>query len=79
MIYTYKCPHEHIFDVVKRLADHGREEKCPECGEIGERYITKTPGFTTSESLGYKKAPRDFRNFLNVIHKNTPGSKMEVD
>lgn len=79
MIYAYRCPEGHCFDVTKRLAEIDREERCPECGAVGERYISTTKGFTTSESLGLKKPPEDFRHFMRVLHNNTPGSKMVVD
>ena len=80
MIYAYSCKGcGHRWDVTKRLAEIDRVEPCPECKSEDSMRVPHTSGFTTSESLGRVKAPSEFRDFLKVIHKNTPGSKMELD
>ncbi len=80
MIYTYRCAAcSQDFEVVKRLAEIDRVEVCQACGcEKTERVIAAA-GFTTSESLGRRKAPAEFRDFLKTLHRNTPGSLMDVD
>ena len=80
MIYAYLCqPCTHQWDVSKRLADIERTEPCPACQSTETVRVACAGGFTTSESLGRVKAPAEFRNFLNIMHRNTPGSKMEID
>lgn len=80
MIYQYACKScQHPFEVVKRLAEFDRVEACPQCNSEDTHRVITVAGFTTSESLGRKKAPEEFRDFLKVIHKNTPGSNMEID
>lgn len=80
MIYQYACkPCGHNFEVTKKLAEIDRAEACPECQSGETQRVINVPGFTTSESLGRKKAPEDFRFFLKRLHKNTPGSMMELD
>lgn len=80
MIYVYQCTScGHDFEVVKRLAEIDRVEACAECGSEKTQRVVHAPGFTTSESLGRRKAPQDFRDFLKTLHRNTPGSKMDVD
>lgn len=81
MIYAYRCTAcSHDFEVVKRLAEIDRVETCPVCqsDETG-RVVAGAAGFTTSESLGRRKAPAEFRDFLKTLHRNTPGSKMDID
>lgn len=42
MLYPYQCPKcGHSEHIVKVLADIDREEKCPKCAEIMNRYIEK--------------------------------------
>lgn len=80
MIYTYQCkPCQHVFEVVKRLAEIDRPEVCKECGSGETERVIASAGFTTSESLGRKKAPEEFRDWMRVLHRQTPGSKMDVD
>lgn len=80
MIYTYQCKDcKHVFEVVKRLAEIDKVEPCKECsGEDTER-IVSAAGFTNSDSLGRRKAPEEFRDWMRTLHKNTPGSLMDVD
>lgn len=40
VIYEYKCPAGHQFDVIKSLADIDRPEPCPDCHEIAARQIS---------------------------------------
>lgn len=77
--YDFRCKKcDHTFE--KSLSFSEREEypktnKCPECGD-GEiiQYIGGVCGFTTSESLGRKKAPDGFREILRRMKKAHPGS-----
>lgn len=80
MIYEYNCPDcQNVFEVVKRLSEIDRVEVCPQCSGTSSTRAIGAPGFTTSENLGRKKAPEEFRSFLRTLHKNTPGSQMDVD
>lgn len=80
MIYTYQCQScQHVFDVTKKLAEIDRVEVCGECNAEVTTRVIAPPGFTSVESLGRRKAPAEFRDWLRVLHKNTPGSKMELD
>lgn len=80
MIYEYACSDcNHVFEVVKRLAEIDRVEACPQCGSQETARKIFAPGFTTSESLGRVKAPGEFRDLLKTIHTRTPGSQMELD
>ena len=80
MIYAYQCKNcGHHFEVVKRLSEIDRVEACGECKSESTERVLAPPGFTTSESLGRRKAPSDFRDFLRTLHRNTPGSKMDLD
>jgi putative FmdB family regulatory protein len=80
MIYQYACKDcGHNFEVTKKLSEIDRPEPCRECESSETHRVISVPGFTTSESLGRLKAPEDFRFFLKRLHKNTPGSMMELD
>lgn len=82
MIYDFRCKScGHTFEENVKLADrenYPKENKCPKCleGEI-EQYIAGTCGFTTSESLGRKKAPDSFRELLRRMKKAHPGSTIK--
>lgn len=46
-LYEYRCPEHGLFDVIKPMADSGREERCqqgpviaPPCGRLAERVYT---------------------------------------
>ena len=80
MIYTYRCSTCDVqWDVTKRLADIDRSELCIACASSDTCRVPAAAGFTDSDSLGRRKAPREFRDFLKVIHRNTPGSQMDID
>ena len=80
MIYHYVCTGcGHHFDVVKKLAEIDRVEVCPECVTDITKRIIHAPGFTTSESLGRRKAPDGFRDIIKTIHQSTPGSKINLE
>ena len=40
--YTFKCPNEHEFDILKSFKDYtiGQKEICPSCSELAGRKIT---------------------------------------
>jgi hypothetical protein len=38
VIYPYKCPEGHRFEVIKSLSEIDREERC-DCGAVSERQI----------------------------------------
>ena len=80
MLYVYACNGCRLeWEVNKRLADIDRPEPCPNCDCGDTHRLPQASGFTTSESLGRVKAPSDFRDFVRKIHKDTPGSKIEVE
>lgn len=42
MIYPYRCDQKHEWEVIKKVAEIDNPENCPECGELGKRYISRT-------------------------------------
>lgn len=56
-------------------------EKCDDCLDIAPREIEGAPQIGQHSRLGddhFKSAPSEWKNFLKTIHKNSPGSKMNV-
>ena len=46
MIYPYKCSCcGNKFDVIKAISDFDREESCPGCHTVAQRYIASTGSF----------------------------------
>lgn len=76
--YKYKCETcGETHEALRKIDERDSNFACPSCGSSEtKRLISGAPGFTTSESLGLKKAPREFREFLDGIHKRTPGSNI---
>lgn len=77
MIYPYLCKAcGATFEVIKPLAEMERPEPCRSCGDLQTHRTPAVSGFTNSDSLGRRKAPTEFRDFLKKIHKDTPGSRI---
>ena len=80
-MYDFKCNScEHVQTEVMSIArmESGDPVVCKECGgESHKAFTACVLGFTTSESLGRKKAPGDFRNFLSAVKKAHPGSAIK--
>jgi ssDNA-binding Zn-finger/Zn-ribbon topoisomerase 1 len=49
MIYPYKCNSGHTWEVIKSVKQIDNEEKCPDCGTIGERYISQSQSFSGAD------------------------------
>lgn len=78
-LYDYKCEScNHIQEVQMKIAEKETADvRCNECGEHCEQtFVTVNHAFMAPESLGRKKAPGDFRNFLSAIKKAHPGSEI---
>ena len=80
MLYDYRCESCGAeWEVRKPLSEIDRTEYCVECGSNHTTRVVRAPGFTTSESLGRRKAPEGFRSMLKQIHNATPGSKINLE
>lgn len=79
-IYDFKCPKcETNVEYILKIAemDDPLNWACTHCGYRGlERVITTDYAIMTPESLGRKKAPREFRDVLSSIHRQTKGSQI---
>jgi putative FmdB family regulatory protein len=42
-VYSHRCPNGHEFDDIRPMSQMNDEVKCPECGEVAPRAVTK-PG-----------------------------------
>lgn len=69
MIYPYRCPGAHEFEVYKPIADIAREEKCPQCGEVAVRYIARTHFY------GAKVEDAEWNPAFGQVVKNTKHRK----
>lgn len=80
--YDYRCGScGHEFDKILSIArmQEPESEACPDCGATEvKQFIAgwSKNCFVTSEQLGRKKAPEDFRHFMNTIKKKNRGSTM---
>lgn len=76
--YVFQCKTcEHSFERLLKIAnmDEPLSENCPECGKPSvQRIVGGSHAFMTPESLGRKKAPEEFRNWLSAVKKVNPGS-----
>jgi putative FmdB family regulatory protein len=58
MIYPYRCKScSTEFEIIKAVADLDREETCPKCSCIGERYIAQTHFYGASDWQGERYNP----------------------
>ena len=80
-LYNFQCKScSHVQTNSMSIADmeSGKTAECKMCGSVSEKAFTPSNmGFTTYESLGRKKAPSDFRNFLSAVKKAHPGSSIK--
>jgi len=37
VIYSYRCPDDHVFDRVRSIAHRNKPVRCPECGKVAKR------------------------------------------
>ena len=79
-LYDFKCSHcDHELTQLMSIAQSEDKDNltCPECNT--ENSLKKVLGATRladSHRMGLIKPPREFRDLLKTIHKNTPGSKI---
>ena len=67
--YPYACPSSsccHTWEVVKKVADLDRAEECPQCGEMGRRFIARTHFYGASD---WDKA--EYNPGLGCVVKNS--------
>lgn len=77
--YCYKCEAcSESFEKILKIAemDEPLGAECPECSVVGHVIrqigLGQTLAFMTPESLGRKKAPEDFRNWLSAVKRANP-------
>lgn len=79
--YDFKCKEcGHTFEKqlkTSERSDYIKNTKCPECSEGEIQQILGNPGFTTSQSLGRKKAPEEFRELMRRIKDAHPNSTIK--
>lgn len=82
--YSYKCLEcDHDFDSLRKIDDRHQPatEPCPSCGVTGkvELRIVGAPGLGDALRLGVKGygVDSEFKEVLQRIHKNSPGSKLD--
>ena len=70
-LYDYRCKNGHVQEEQHKIAELDvKVIKCKECDEVMERFIGSVDyAFMTPESLGRRKAPEDFRNWLSMVKK----------
>ena len=81
--YDFRCKNaecNHAFEKMLKLSEreeYPQNDNCPKCNSEIEQYVAGTCGFTTSESLGRKKAPDSFRELMRRMKKAHPGSTIK--
>lgn len=77
--YDYECKGCGTkFDVICRIADMDVPKECPECHSNDTfRFIGGAPAFGDSVRLGITRPDQGFKEVLQKIHKNTPGSQLD--
>ena len=81
MIYNYKCQNCGVnFEKVVKLADRlvAIESPCPECGEVGciEQVLGMPMVVDIHKTMNAKRPDSQFREQMQKIHANTPGSTL---
>lgn len=67
--YPYKCEAGHDWDVIKRVAEMRDPENCPECGELGKRYISRTYFYGASDWDNAEYCPALGQNVRSNKHR----------
>jgi putative FmdB family regulatory protein len=80
-LYDYRCKHcNHEFEKVLKVADLHlpTTEPCPACGLEGtvEKTIKGAPPIGDAVRLGIRRSDAGFKEVLQKIHSNNPGSNL---
>lgn len=77
--YDFRCNEcGNVQEETLKIAELDGIIPCRECGseDTAQTFLTVNHAFMSPESLGRRKAPSDFRNFLSAIKKAHPGSSI---
>jgi putative FmdB family regulatory protein len=82
-IYSYQCKHcTHEFETVLKIADMHlpSSQPCPKCGVEGQviKTITGAPNLGDPVRLGLRKTDAGFKEVMQKIHSNNPGSNLNI-
>ena len=82
-LYSYKCNHcSHEFETVLKIAEMHQpsQEPCPSCGLTGHviKTILGAPSLGDSVRLGIRKPDQGFKEVMQKIHANNPGSNLNT-
>lgn len=80
--YDFACSScNHVQEKLMKVSelDAAVDLVCPECGKptMNRTQLPVNHAYLSPESLGRKKAPEDFRNFLSAIKRAHPGSVIQ--
>ena len=81
--YTYRCEAcKHEFERVYKIADRDlpSSEPCPSCGVEGQvlKTISGAPSLGDPVRLGIRKPDQGFKEVMQKIHSNNPGSNLNL-
>lgn len=79
-LYDYACSKcDYEFRDLLRVDDRKIPEtkKCPSCNKKGVKIQVGAPAIGDSVRLGITKPSSQFKEVLQKIHENTPGSKLK--
>jgi putative FmdB family regulatory protein len=82
-LYDYRCNHcSHEFEKVLKVAELHlpTTQPCPACGLEGhvEKTIVGAPPIGDAVRLGIRRTDDGFKEVLQKIHSNNPGSNLNI-